>query len=298
MQHARDDEPHDREADDDQRVQHGEHAAARSRRPCRPCGRAGTCGRPPRRRRARTRPAGRRPRARRRPRSRPWRSRASEHEQARTASPAAGRRSRRPDCPSPPSVMSRPVARATSAALGKVPSSQARGTRSATSDHRSPFCPAPGSRFRGRRSALAGREYQISTHAGECQAGPAGSHDADLRVPLRQVRRGRRGVPVVLGSAAHQARGLRRQAREGAVARRHRAEGLGLLQDRQPQRSSKRGSKAQGQDGLRDEGATRGAKRDSSSVVGLRLVELEVVGLRRGRSSGSSEQSKSDAKSA
>ena len=39
---------------------------------------------------------------------------------------------------------------------------------------------------------------------------------------------------IVLRDAAHQAQGLRRQALQGALARGHRAEGLRLLQDRQP----------------------------------------------------------------
>ena len=90
-----------------------------------------------------------------------------------------------------------------------------------------PFCPAPSSANDRVRLALAGRECQQST---------SGVHDADVRVPLRQVRTERRGVPVVLRQAAHEARRLRRQAGQGALAGGDRAEGVRLLQDRQPQR--------------------------------------------------------------
>ena len=59
---------------------------------------------------------------------------------------------------------------------------------------------------------------------------------AHLRLRVRQVRRRVRAVPVVLRGPAEEApRRLRRQGRQGAPARRHRAEGLGLLQERQPQ---------------------------------------------------------------
>ncbi len=50
------------------------------------------------------------------------------------------------------------------------------------------------------------------------------------------MRRRVRGVAVVHGGPAEEAPRLRRQGRQGLPARRHRAEGPGLLQDRQPQR--------------------------------------------------------------
>ena len=97
-----------------------------------------------------------------------------------------------------------------------------------------------------RRSPGGGRPPRWTNgHAGavrlalvgvECQSRRPSrrSVHADIRVPLRQVWRADRGVPVVRRHTAHEARGLWRQADQGAVGRGHRPQGLGLLQDRQP----------------------------------------------------------------
>ena len=96
-----------------------------------------------------------------------------------------------------------------------------------------PFChsarPAP-----ARAATISTRRYRVLTPRRR-PTQTRRTSNADVRVPLRQVWRRARGVPDLRGDAAHQAQGLRREARQGPVAGRHRAQGLRLLQDRQPQ---------------------------------------------------------------
>ena len=99
--------------------------------------------------------------------------------------------------------------------------------------------------------------------------------------------------------AAHQAQRLRRQAHEGAVARRHRPEGLGLLQDRQPLVvealvDGEGVGKDSGVDAS-DSATRRRARRDSGVV---RVEELERLERVVGQSGSSSDTEKLAAKSA
>ena len=275
VQHPRDDEPDARRG---RRRSAGTARRARRPRPprpCRPCGRAGyvwptTAATPSTHAPG---PAADR-HARARPRSRPWRSRAAAR--ARPAlQPSSRATFEAPGLPEPSSRMSRPCARATSRALGNVPSSQATGTRSAMATM--PAHSGPTANDRARSTALGViRAGTIGTRRRRVPI-PGDRSDgvvhADIRVPLRQVRRADRGVPDVRRRAAHQARRLRRQADQGPVGGRHRPEGLGFYKTDNRSVVEGRARKERSKEST-----------SSSSVVRLRVVELElrlaVVGFR------------------
>src|SRR6266540_122352 len=149
-----------------------------------------------------------------------------------------------PGFPEPSAMTSCPVARATSAAVGKVPRRYARGTRS-----RTPVTPV----------ALA-----VETR--ECQRPHAGPrNDADLPVPVREVRRAVRALAVHPRRLPRAAPGVRRQGHEGDVAGRHRAQGPRLLPDRQPCRRQAR------------QGQGAGEGRRERQRLGLRLEGVEEL---------------------
>src|SRR6266508_2553803 len=151
-----------------------------------------------------------------------------------------------PGFPEPSAMTSCPVARATSAAVGKVPRKYARGTRS-----RTPVTPV----------ALA-----VETR--ECQRPHAGPrNDADLPVPVREVRRAVRALAVHSRRLPRAAPRVRRQGHQGDGGGRHRAQGPRLLPDRQPRCRQARQGQGQGQ------GAGEG--RCERQRLGLRLEGLE-----------------------
>src|SRR6266540_3768434 len=149
-----------------------------------------------------------------------------------------------PGFPEPSAMTSCPVARATSAAVGKVPRRYARGTRS-----RTPVTPV----------ALA-----VETR--ECQRPHAGPrNDADLPVPVREVRRAVRALAVHPRRLPRAAPRVRRQGHEGDGGGRHRAQGPRLLPDRQPCRRQAR------------QGQGAGEGRREQQRLGLRLQGVEEL---------------------
>ena len=212
------------------------------RHPCRPCGRAGTCGRRPPRPRARTRPA-RPPIDQAAPggERRPWRSRASS-----TSAPG-------PPAEEPVRRSTPGVARTLAAGCrGRGPGRRAgrsgtsRATRPRERGARRRPCALILAHRRARRPrastvrrvALDGTRVRLALVGAECQSPATGQTERPM--PTYEYRCAKcgeqtRGVPDLRRDAAHQAHRLRRQARQGALAGRHRPQGLGLLQDRQPQ---------------------------------------------------------------
>src|SRR6266536_649797 len=128
----------------------------------------------------------------------------------------------------PSAMTSCPVARATSVAVGNVPRRYARGTRS-----RTPVTPVG-----------------LAVETRECQRPHAGPrNDADLPVPVREVRRAVRALAVHPRRLPRAAPRVRRQGHQGDGGGRHRAQGPRLLPDRQPRRRQARQGQGAGEGG-------------------------------------------------
>ena len=224
-----------------------------------------------------------------------------------------------PGLPEPSAVTSTPRRRATSARARERPEQVGHGHQECHLDagvHRrvhstAPRVPAlrrstarPGVPFRARNSPGEVGLAVASTSANSPRWRPRRGPDAHLRLRMRQVWRRVRALPVVLRGAAEEAPGLRRQGRQGVPAGRDRAQGLGLLQERQP-RAVQALERQRGQvgvvrlgpdNGSRDGSKSEGTKSDSSSKGSDangsdERVGSSSVGRRRQKKSDSSTSS-------